>query len=127
MTCKMYQIIDFPNFFEKVKDQSLSFKTSYKLTLLAGEIERHISFYQENFRNLLFEYGKKDENGELIRTEDGQGVRLIEDKIPEFNNKFIELRNLDVELSDTTFSIDEFANVEMTPVEVYTIKPFIKD
>lgn len=127
MTCKMYQIIDFPSFFEKVKDQSLSFKTSYKLTLLIGEIEKHINFYQENFRNLLFEYGKKDENGELIRTEDGQGIRLIDDKIPEFNNKFLELRNLDVELSDTTFSIEEFANVEMTPVEAYTIKPFIKD
>jgi hypothetical protein len=123
----MYELIDFPNFFEKVKNQPLSFKTSYRLTLLATEIEKHISFYQENFRNLLLTYGQKDENGELVRTEDGQGIKLIEDKIDECNTKIIELRELDVELPDIKFDIEEFGDVVLAPIEVYTIKPFIKD
>ena len=66
MTLKMYEIVDFPSFFEKVRNQKLSFKTSYRLTILAGEIEKHINFYQENFRNLLNTYGKKDENGNIL-------------------------------------------------------------
>ena len=90
MTCKMYELIDFPNFFEKVKNQPLSFKTSYRLTLLTTEIEKHINFYQDNFRNLLIAYGQKDENGELVRTEDGQGIKLIEDKIDECNTQIVE-------------------------------------
>ena len=127
MTLKMYELIDFPTFFEKVKNQPLSFKTSYRLTLLATEIEKHINFYQENFRNLLTTYGQKDENGELVRTEDGQGIKLIEDKITECNTKIVELRELDVELPDIKFDIEEFGDVVLTPIEVYTIKPFIKD
>jgi hypothetical protein len=77
MTLKMYQLTDFPTFFDKVKSQKLPFKTSYRLTLLTTEIEKHINFYQENFRNLLMEYGKKDEEGNLVPTEDGQGVLLV--------------------------------------------------
>ena len=53
MTLKMHQITDFSSFFAKVKSQKLPFKTSYKLTLLAQEIEKHINYYQEQFRALL--------------------------------------------------------------------------
>ena len=127
MTLKMYEIIDFPSFFEKVRNQKLSFKTSYRLTILAGEIEKHINFYQENFRNLLNTYGKKDENGNVMPTEDGQGIMLVEETIPEFNAKYNELRMLDVELPDVSFGVDEFGDTELTPMEVYMIKPFIKD
>ena len=118
MTCKMYSIIDFPSFFEKVKSQPLPFKTSYRLTLLATEIEKHINFYQENFRKILTEYGQKD---------DGQGIKIIEGKIDECNAKVIELRDLDVELPDTKFSIDDFGDIALTPMEVYIIKPFIAE
>ena len=127
MTLKMYEIVDFPSFFEKVRNQKLSFKTSYRLTILAGEIEKHINFYQESFRNLLNTYGKKDENGNIMPTADGQGIMLIEETIPEFNTKYNELRMLDVELPDVFFGVDEFGDTELTPMEVYTIKPFIKE
>lgn len=127
MILKMYEIIDFPSFFEKVRNQKLSFKTSYRLTILAGEIEKHINFYQENFRNLLNTYGRKDENGNIMPTADGQGIMLVEEMIPEFNTKYNELRMLDVELPDVSFGVDEFGDTELTPMEVYMIKPFIKD
>jgi hypothetical protein len=45
MQLKMYEIIDFPAFFDKVKTQKLTFKISYRLTLLAKEIEKHINYY----------------------------------------------------------------------------------
>ena len=127
MTLKMYSIIDFPSFFEKVKSQPLPFKTSYRLTLLASEIEKHLNFYQENFRKILTEYGQKDENGNLVQTDDGQGIKIIEGKIDECNAKVIELRDLDVELPDTKFSIDDFGDIALTPMEVYIIKPFIEE
>ena len=127
MTYKMHELINFPTFFEKVKYLPLSIKTSYKLTILATEIEKHINFYQENFRKILTEYGQKDENGNLVQTDDGQGIKIIEGKIDECNAKVIELRDLDVELPDTKFSIDDFGDIALTPMEVYIIKPFIEE
>ena len=127
MQLKMYEIIDFPTFFEKVRTQKLSFKTSYRLTLLAQEIEKHINYYQEQFRNLLTEYGKKDEKGNLVPTQDGQGVLLAEQTMTEAYEKLVELRTLEVELPDTTFLVEDFENVEMSPQEMLVIMPFIKD
>jgi hypothetical protein len=127
MTLKMYEIIDFPSFFEKVKSQKLPFKTSYRLALLTQEVEKHINFYQENFRNLIMEYSKKDENGNPVPTNDGQGVMLAEETMDEAYTKLAELRGLDVELPDTKFSPDDFGNVELTPIEMNVIMPFIQE
>ena len=126
MTLKMYQITDFPTFYSKVKSQKLPFKTSYKIALLSNEIQKHMNFYQDAFRNLLMEYGKKDESGNVMSTDDGQGVLLEEETMNEAYAKLAELRELDVELPDTKFSLDDFDNVEISPEEMMIIIPFIE-
>ena len=126
MTLKMYQIIDFPSFYTKIKSQKLSFKISYKIALLTQEIQKHVDFYQESLRNLLMEYSKKDEQGNPVSTEDGQGVLLQEETMNEAYAKLAELRELDVELPDTKFSPDDFDNIEISPEEMIIIMPFIE-
>lgn len=127
MTLKMSQITDFASFFTKVKSQKLPFKTSYRITLLAQEIEKHVSYYQEQLRSLLQEYGKKDENGNLRPTEDGNGVLLEEATMSEAYAKLNELHELDVELPDTKFSPEDFGTIELTPIEMNIILPFIEE
>ena len=127
MTLKMYQLTDFPSLFEKMKSQKLPFKTSYRLTILANEIQKHLDFYQENFRNLLIEYSKKDENGNPVPTSDGQGVLLVEGTMNEAYANLGELRDLDVDLPDYKFSPDMFGDIELTPVEMNAILPFIEE
>ena len=126
MTLKMYKIIDLPSILGKLKEQKLLFKTAYKIVLLIQEVQKHIDFYQESFRNLLTEYGKKDENGNVMPTTDGQGVLLAEETMEEAYAKLNELRDLDVELPDTKFSVDDFGNVEISPEEMITFMPFIE-
>jgi hypothetical protein len=123
----MYQITDFPTFFEKVKNQKMSFKTSYRLTLLAQEIQKHIEYYQEQFHNIIMEYSKKDENGNPLPTEDGQGILLKEETMNEAYTKLGELRELDVELPDTKFSPEDFGDVELSPTEMIIVMPFIAE
>ena len=127
MTLKMYQIIDFPAFYEKVKSQKLSFKVAYRLSMLAQEIEKHLNFYQESFRGLLMEYGQKDAEGNLIPTSDNQGILLVQETTQEAYQKLGELRDLDIEMPDIKFSIEDFNNVELSADEVYLIIPFIED
>lgn len=127
MTLKMYQLTDFPMFFEKVKSQKLPFKTSYRLTLLTQEIQKHIDFYQEKFRELITEYSKKDENGKPLPNEDGTGIILEETTMNEAYTKLNELRELEVELPDTKFSPEDFGTIELTPMEMNIILPFIEE
>lgn len=127
MQLKMYEIIDFPAFFDKIKAKKLPFKTSYRLTLLASEIQKHLDFYQENFHNLLIEYSKKDEQGNPMPTSDGQGVLLLEETIEEAYAKLNELRDLDVELPNHKFSSEAFGDIEITPAEMSVLLPFIEE
>ena len=127
MILQMYQILEFPNFFEKVKNKKISFKTSYKLAMLAREIEPHHNFYTEQFSKIIVDYSKKDSNGNPVPTPDGQGVVLQDGLTDECYSKVNDLRNLEVPLSDTTFSIEDFANLELSPLEVNAIIPFIKE
>ena len=127
MTLKMYQIVDFPTFFQRVKNQKMSFKTSYRLTLLANKVQEHIDYYQEQFRNIIIEYSKKDKNGNPLPTEDGQGVLLVEETMNEAYTKLGELRELDVELPDAKFSPEDFGDVELSPTEMIIVMPFIAE
>lgn len=126
MITKITTITNFSSFFTKVKSQKLPFKTSYKLTLLAQEIQKHVDFYQEQFRNLIMEYSKKDEQGNPLPTKDGQGVLLAEETMSEAYAKLSELHDIDVELPDTKFSVDDFDKVELSPEEMLVIMPFIE-
>jgi hypothetical protein len=72
------------------------------------------------------EYSKKDENGNPLPTDDGQGVLLIEETMNEAYSKLNELRELDVELPDTKFSVDDFDKLELSPIEMNVIFPFIE-
>lgn len=127
MQIKMYQILDFPRFYDLVKNQKITFKTSYHLSMLSGEVEKHHKFYTEQFRSLLIEYGQKDEEGNLIQTEDGQGVKLLQDKTEECYIKINELRELEITIPDYYFSLEDFSSIELTPTEVSAIIPFIKE
>ena len=127
MTLKMYELTNFPTFYEKIRSEKLPFKISYHLALLAQEVEKHINYYQEQFRNILIDCGKKDDNGNFIPSEDGQGIMLIDEKANEAYEKIAELRNLEVTLSDYTFSVEDFAKVELTLEEMAVIMPFIED
>lgn len=126
MTLKMYQLTELTPIFDKMKSSKLPFKTAYRVTLLMQETEKHLNFYQESFRNLLTEYGKKDENGNVVPTEDGQGVLLVEETMQEAYQKLAELRELDVELPNTKFDLDAFGDIEISPQEMLVLMPFIE-
>ena len=126
MQIKMHQILDFPNFYALVKNQKITFKTSYRLAMLAAEVEKQYNFYTGQFRALLDQYGQKDVEGNLVPTEDGQGVKLVQETMEECYTKVNELRDLDITLPDCYFSLDDFDGIELTPTEVNAIIPFIK-
>lgn len=127
MTLKMYEVLDFASFFEKAKSQRLPFKTAYQLTLLSKEIEKHTAFYQEGLQQLISDYAQRDEDGNYIPTSDNQGVLLKPEHLEEVNKKLVELRELDVELPDISFSPVTFETMELSLDEISIIMPFIKE
>lgn len=123
---KMYELLALPNFYASIHEKKMPVKTAYKLSKLAKRAEEETQFYQTQFQKIIDEYAMK-ENGQLVYSEDMTSIKIIPGKEAECAQKIAELRELDVEIKDLTFSIDEFENLELTMAEMSALFPLISD
>ena len=124
---KISQVTNFATFFNVVRTPKLSFKTAYKLSKLAKAIEDEVAFYREKMNELINEYGQKDEDGNLVFIDNGRSIALKPETQAECHQKIAELENLDIELPDIKFSVEEFADTTLSLEELQPILPFIED
>lgn len=123
---KMYEVLALQNFYSSIHDKKLPIKTAYKLSRLAKRAEEESQFYQSQFQKIIDEYALK-ENGQLVYSEDMTSIKIIPGKEDECAAKLTELRELEVDMKDFEFSIEEFENLELTIAQMSSILPLIKN
>ena len=123
---KMYEILDLQILYKSIANTKLPLKTTYKFTRLMRRAEEEIAFYQEKFREIVEEYGVK-ENGEYKLTPDGMSIEIIPGKEVECNIKLAELRNLDVLIDGIKFSIEELEGIDVSISELSCLMSLIED
>lgn len=123
----MNQVVEFQKFYENIKNMKFPLKTAYKLNRLITQINNEISFYQQKFSEIINEFGKRDENGEFVYSQDGSSIEIIEGRQSECQEKVNELQNLEAEIQDIFFTIDELDGLNLTLYEMNCLLPFIKD
>lgn len=123
---KMYEILELPNLYNSIKDAKLPLKTTYKFARLMRRVEEELSFYQTKFSEIVKEYGVT-ENGQLKISPDGNSIAIIPGKENECNMKIQELRNLDVEISGITFTIEELAGLDISISEMASLMSLIEE
>ena len=122
---KMYEVLDLQVLYASIINIKLPLKTTYKFTRLMKRAEEEISFYQEKFREIVEEYGVK-ENGEYKLTPDGQSIVIIPGKEAECNNKLAELRNLEVQIDGIKFSVEELEGIDVSISELSCLMSLIE-
>ena len=129
MQIKIKQIIDFHVIYNKIKSVSLPIKTLYKFSKLVSAIEKESKFYNESLQSLITQYSEKDEAGNPKFSEDGKNVQIQKEHLTLFQSKFEELLNLEVDLPDISFSIEELEplNLSISLEEFNMLLPFIGD
>ena len=127
MKIKMNQVVEFQKFYENIKNMKFPLKTAYKLNKLITQVNNEISFYQQKFSEIINEFGKRDENGEFIYSQDGSSIEIVEGRQTECQEKVNELQNLEAEIQDIFFTIDELDGLNLTLYEMNCLLPFIKE
>lgn len=127
MMMKMAQILEFKSFYNGIKDTQLPIKTAYKFSKLIRKLDEEIKFYQTQFQHIIEKYGEKDENGKFKLTEDKQGVSVKQENIEACQKELSELHNLDIEISDISFNLDELASLNMTIEQMSIIMSLIEE
>lgn len=108
----------------QLKSQEMPLRLSYKFSKLLSKIEKDSEFFTEKTREVILKYAEKDENGDLVQTEDGN-VRIQTGKIEEANKAMMELNDIEVEDINITFTLDELESLSIAPEVLQPLLPLI--
>lgn len=123
---KMSELLQLNQLQQNITNKKMPIKITYKFTRHFKEVQEQVDFFNNTVQNLINQYGKKDENGDFILTENKNGVMIQEDKFNECMNKIDELNDLDIELTyNPTFTIEELDGLDLTISELNSLMPFI--
>lgn len=122
----MDQIIAFRNAGDIFGDYKLPLKVAYKLNKLKKAIEVEGEFYSNKFQEIVDTYAKKDDNGNVVFSDDGNQIMIQDGKIEECNQALEDLQTLTVEIDNCNLTIDDFGeDVECTPEDLEALMPFL--
>ena len=123
----MDQIIAFRNNGDFFAGVSLPLKGAYKLNKIKKAIEKESEFYQEKFQEIVDTYAQKDDNGELVFSEDGNQIMIKEGMVEECNKELEDLQSLEVEIETYGLSLEDLGdNLECTTSELEALMPFME-
>lgn len=123
---RMYEVLDLQSLYNTIGNTKLPLKTTYKFTRLMKRAEEEIGFYQTKFREIVEEYGVK-ENGEYKFSEDGKSIIITPGKEAECNQRILELRNLEVEIDNIKFTVEELEGLDVSIAELSCLMSLIED
>ena len=118
-TITMEQVIDFRNNIDFFMNVSLPLKGAYKLNKIRKALDKESDFYGDKFQEIIDTYAKKDENDNIVFSEDGNEIMIQEDKIEECNKALEDLQNLEIEIDNYNLSIEDLGeDFECTPEQL---------
>ena len=123
---KMYEILDFSKVYNSIKDEKMSIKTAYKLNKLIKKLQEENNFYNIKFHEIIEQYADKNDQGEYQYI-DENSIKIKEGKEQECYKKVSELQNLEIEIPNITFSIEELGDINLTIDTVNMLMPFIEE
>ena len=121
---KLSETINFVPFYDKIKTQPMSVTAAYKLAKIYQQAKRDESFYQEKLREILFQYGELDENGNLIPVDDGKGIKLKDDSQEACLAAIKELEEIESELKFDPIDISILDKIEVAPGDLESVMGF---
>ena len=122
----MEQIIAFRNNGDFFAGTSLPLKGAYKINKIKKAVEKESEFYREKFQEIVDQYARKDENGEVVFSEDGNQIMIKEGMVEECNKALEDLQELEVEIDNYGLTLDDLGeDAECTPEELEALMPFM--
>lgn len=126
MTISLEQAVQFNSLYKELREKEMPVKIAYRLNTIQSECEKKVSFFETSMGQIIQKYGKKDENGEIERTEDGN-YKIEQEKLSECSAEIQELYNLEVDLPDYKFSLDDLEFLKLSLAQIGILMPFIKE
>lgn len=126
MKIKIVQAAELMVLINSFKDKKMPIKTAFKFNNLETLIQGHYEFYIEKLNEIIYEYGEKDSENNLIMTEDQTGYKIQKGFEIECQEKINELSNLEIELPNSvSFTLEELENLKVNLYEIQSLSKLI--
>lgn len=126
VTITMDQLINFRDNGGFFADAHLPLKGAYKLNKIRKAVEKESEFYQEKFQEIVNTYAKKDENDQVVFSEDGTQILIKDGMVAECNQALEDLQKLEVQIENYDLTIEDLGeDLECTPDQLDALMPFM--
>lgn len=109
---------------QDMSNKSFPGATSFKIARLIRELDKEIQLFDKQRNEIAQEFGEKDASGQLVLTEEG-GVKIIESKIKECNNKLESIINTEIEINASKIPYSTIESADFTPSQALALEPII--
>lgn len=125
MIIKRYDLIKVNFVIEKIKSKIFDIYTQYNFLKLQDCIKKEMDIYIEQRSTLIKKYANYNENNEII-IKDDKTIEINPKYINECRLAFQQMEELEIQIPDIYFSLDELKDLELNFEELSLLKPFIK-
>lgn len=125
MELKLKTLPQYKDLYEAFQNAPL--KISFNFLKIFGKIDGLIDFYNKKLNEILFKYAEQKEDGTLVLTDDGAGIKIRKDCLVECKKEIDELNELTVTVPDVKFKLKDFEQMNLSLNELNLLMPFIED
>jgi len=118
-------LVDSSTIWEGLRDEKLPFKTARKVFKLTKQTAEELEFYRAKLNEIIEEVGERDANNNLIPLEDGNGIKVAEERMEEANTAVEKLSEVEINIDIEPFEEAELENMNLTVRQIGMIEHFM--
>lgn len=122
---KMSEILSALPILEELSKKTFKGIIAFKIARVIKKLREESEIFNEVRRKAVENFAEKDENGNLIISNDGI-IKLQEDKINECNNSILEILNEIIKLEIEKLPLELFEELEFSPEDILKIEFLIQ-
>ena len=126
MKITMSQAFALNSLCEKLSDQQLPLRLSYKIAKGLNLISTELDFYKKQYALCLKAYAQQNSDGNFEMTDNGN-IKIKPGSEEECIKRLQELDSMEFELPNFEFTLEELDGLNFTINDMKVLSPFIKE
>jgi|688.fasta_scaffold371448_1 hypothetical protein len=127
MKIKLKETEPILNALTNLLSKELPIKVSYSFSKLLKKIKSEGEIYFEQKDKLIDQYAEKNENNEIIQTQENGMISIKITNMAEYNSKLEELGNIEFDVEFNPISIDDLKIDTCKGLDLYVLDGFITE
>ena len=108
-------------------DKVVSGVTTLNIIKFVKYVDGKEKYVGEVLGQLLEKYGLRDDNGDIVKSDDGKGFKLKQELISEYIKASVELERTATNDFEPSLTLDEISKLNPTIGDMYNIMPILKE